>query len=99
MKIRESSESKTFNSTPYYFRVSLVVQIVKNLPAMWEAWVRFLGWEDPLEKGQLTNSLFLPRGFHGQRSLVGYSQWAHKESDVTEQLTLCAYYCTLKNNN
>ena len=28
-----------------------VVQIVKNLPAMQESWVRFLGWEDPLEKG------------------------------------------------
>ena len=26
-------------------------QLVKNLPAMLETWVRFLGWEDPLEKG------------------------------------------------
>ena len=30
---------------------SLVAQIVKNLPAMWEAWVRSLSWEDTLEKG------------------------------------------------
>ena len=30
--------------------------MVKNLPAMWEAWVRFLGWEDPLEKGMATHS-------------------------------------------
>ena len=29
-------------------------QLVKNLPAMWEAWVRSLGWEDPLEKGKAT---------------------------------------------
>ena len=29
---------------------SLVAQLVKNLPAMWETWVRFLSWEDPLEK-------------------------------------------------
>ena len=29
----------------------LVAQLVKNLPAMWETWVRSLGWEDPLEKG------------------------------------------------
>jgi len=29
---------------------SLVAQRVKCLPAMWENWVRFLGWEDPLEK-------------------------------------------------
>jgi len=30
---------------------SLVAQTVKNLPAVWETWVRFLGWEDPPEKG------------------------------------------------
>ena len=30
---------------------SLVAQTVKNLPAMWETWVRSLGREDPLEKG------------------------------------------------
>jgi len=27
-----------------------VVQLVKNLPAMWKTWVQSLGWEDPLEK-------------------------------------------------
>ena len=31
-----------------YSWASLVAQLVKNLPAMWETWVRFLGWEDPL---------------------------------------------------
>ena len=31
-------------------RASLVAQMVKNLPAMRETWVRVLGWEDPLEK-------------------------------------------------
>ena len=35
---------------------SLVVQMVKNLPATLETWVRSLGWEDPLEKGRATNS-------------------------------------------
>ena len=37
-------------------RVSLVAQIVKNLPAMQETWVRSLGWEDPLEKEMTTHS-------------------------------------------
>ena len=37
----------------------LVAQLVKNLPAMWETWVRSLGWEDPLEKGMATHSSFL----------------------------------------
>ena len=35
-----------------YSWFSLVAQLVKNLPAMWETWVRSLGWEDPLEKGK-----------------------------------------------
>ena len=33
------------------------------------------------------NPVFLPRKFHGQRSLAGYSQWGYKESDMTEQLS------------
>ena len=35
---------------------SLVAQLVKNLPAVLETWVRPLGWEDPLEKGKATHS-------------------------------------------
>ena len=31
---------------------SLAAQLVKDLPAIWETWVRLLGWEDPLEKGK-----------------------------------------------
>ena len=38
---------------------SLVAQMVKNLPAMWETWVRSLGWEDPLEEGMATYSSIL----------------------------------------
>ena len=37
----------------------LVAQLVKNLPAMRETWVRSLGWEDPLEKGTATHSSIL----------------------------------------
>ena len=39
-----------------YSWASLVAQLVKNPPAMWETWVRSLGWEDPLEKGKATHS-------------------------------------------
>ena len=35
----------------YYVRASLIAQLVKNPPAVQETLVRFLGWEDPLEKG------------------------------------------------
>ena len=42
-----------------YSWASLVAQLVKNLPAMWETWVQSLGWEDPLEKGKATCSSIL----------------------------------------
>ena len=38
---------------------SLVAQLVKNLPAVWETWIRSLGWEDPLEKGKAPHSSLL----------------------------------------
>ena len=38
----------------------LVAQLVKNLPAMQETWVRSLGWEDHLEKGKVTHSNIWP---------------------------------------
>ena len=69
-------------------RASLVAWTVKNPPAMWETWVRSLGWEDspggghgnPLQYSCLENP-------HGQRCLAAYSPWGHKESDTTEQLS------------
>ena len=56
--------------------------MVKNT----ETWV----WspKDPLEKGMQPTPVLLPGEFHGQRSLVRYSPWGHKESDTTEILTL-----------
>ena len=42
-----------------YCTASLIAQLVKNLPAMQETPVRFLGWEDPLEKGQAAHSSVL----------------------------------------
>ena len=38
---------------------SLIAQLVKNPPAIQETLVRFLGWEDPLEKGKVTHSRIL----------------------------------------
>ena len=57
---------------------SLVAQIVKNLPVMWETQVLSLSRENPLEKGMETHYSNLVREFHGQRSLVGYSPWGCK---------------------
>ena len=47
-------------------RASLIAHLVKNLPAMQETLVRFLGWKDPLEKGKAVHSsIFLPREYIG----------------------------------
>ena len=66
--------------------------MVKNLPAMWETWVQFLGQEDPLEKDMAPTPVFLPGEFHGQRSQVDYSPWGHKESEMTERLHFTYIY-------
>ena len=42
-----------------YTWISLVAQLVKNLPAMWETQIQSLGWEDPLAKGKTTHSSIL----------------------------------------
>ena len=65
-----------------------MAQWVKRLPTMQETWVRSLGQEDPLEKELAPHSSTLAEKSHGQRSLVGYSPWGCKESDMTERLTL-----------
>ena len=57
---------------------SLVAKMVKNLPATQKTWVQSLGQEDALEKWQST-PVFLPRQFHGQRSLQGYNPWGCRE--------------------
>ena len=64
--------------------VSLVAQLVKSPPAMWETQVQSLGWEDPLEKEMTTHW-----------SLAGYSPCGHKESDMTEWLSLHTKIVTL----
>ena len=57
--------------------------MVKNVPVMQETQVPSPGQEYPLEKGMATHGL--PGESHGQRSLVAYSPWGHKESDTTEE--------------
>ena len=66
-----------------YICVSLVVQMVKNPPAMRESWVQSLDQEDPLEESLATHSSIL-----SWRFLAGCSLWGLKESDMTEQLSM-----------
>ena len=72
----------------------LVAQLVKNLPAVQETLIRFLGWEDNLEEGMATHSSILawripwteePGGL--QLHVGDQTTWGFKESDMTEQLS------------
>ena len=73
---------------------------VKNLPAMQDTcrrhgidpWVRKIPWS---RKWQPT-PVFLLGKPHGQRSLAGYSPQGHKESDMTEQLSMNGHMPTIK---
>ena len=65
-----------------------MAQRVKNLQAMQETWVQYLGQEDTLEKGMATNASVLAWRIPWTESLVGYSPWCHKVSVMTEPLTL-----------
>ena len=65
-------------------RTSQVALVGENPPASAGAQVASLGLEAPPEEGMATTPAFLPRKFHGQRSLVGHSPEGHTESDTTE---------------
>ena len=81
-RIWQPEEKEIFLVTEWKL-ASLVVQTVKNLSAMWETWFWSLGWEDSPGGGH-GNQLRYPclENPDRQRSLVGYSPWGHKESDM-----------------
>ena len=70
-----------------YYWASMVAQLVKNLPAMWEIWVQSLGWADHLKKGKTIHSSILA----WRIPWTIYSPWGHKEPDRTERLSLSLF--------
>ena len=62
-------------------------QLVKNLPAVQETWVRSLGWEDSLEKEKAAQSSILA----WRIPWTLYSPWGGKKSDMTECLSLSLF--------
>ena len=62
---------------------SLVLQVdslPSEPPCRFDPWIRKIPWR----KAWQSTPIFLPEESHGQRSLVGYSPWGHKELDTTE---------------
>jgi len=72
-----------------YLWASLVAQLVKNPPAMWETWVWSLGWEDPLEKGMAIPLVFWP-------GIPWTSPWGCKELETTERLSLFLFILSVQ---
>ena len=70
--------------------------MVKNLPAMQETgfdpWMGKIPWRREWER----TPVFLPREFHGQRSLESYSPWGRKRLDMTEQLNTFVFHFHIK---
>ena len=71
----------------FHQEASLVAQMVKNLPAMWETWVQSLGWEDPLEEGMATHSSILAWRIPMVRGAWWATVHGVTESDTTERLS------------
>ena len=69
-------------------RVFLVVQMVKNLPAMQGTQVQSWDWEYPWRREWLPSPVFLPGKIHGQSSLASYGPLGHQQWDMTEWITL-----------
>ena len=74
--------------------------MMKNLPAVQETQLQSLDQEDPLEKGMATHSNILVWRIPWTEEPGGlFSSWGHKQSDMTERLTLSLftiyYYCIL----
>ena len=65
------------------FRASLIAQLVKTLPAVQNTLVRFLGWEDPLEKEMATHSSNLAWRIPGTEEPGGLQSMGLQESDTT----------------
>ena len=47
-----------------------MTQMIKNLPAMREIWIRSLGWDDPLEEGMAVHSSIFAWRIHMDRGAV-----------------------------
>ena len=60
-------------------------------------WVQYWVGKIPYKRAWQSTPVFLPREFHGQRSLTGYNSWGCEESAMTEQLTLSLFFlCSRK---
>ena len=79
----------------------MIKNMLVNAGDIRDPWVDPWVGKIPWRRNWQPTPMFLAGEFHEQRSLAGYSPWGHKESDMTEQLTLTCTIdiCHLKRGN
>ena len=85
-RLKQLNSSNSLYASTFENRTSQVAQWLRTCllnRCEFDHWIGKIPWS---RKWQPT-PVFLPGKFHGQRSLVGYSPWGHKELDTTEQLS------------
>ena len=87
-----------FHTRSLYFQCLLqgLTQMVKNLPEMRETWVRFLGWEDPLEKGKATHSSILAWRIPWR---ILYFPWGRKKFPMASSSGLISFLEQLRDQS
>ena len=75
--------------------VSLIAHLIKNLPAMQETWVRFLGWEDPLEKEMAIHFSILAWKIPWTEEPGGLQPMRSQESDLATKPPPKIIYCMI----
>ena len=83
MKSHRKYTQPRFGAEYHVKEASLLAQLVKNLPTMQETWVRFLGWEDPLEKEMATHSNILAWRIPWTVACQALLSMESQESDTT----------------
>ena len=83
LQLPSSSFYLIFKNYFWTFLASLVAQLIKILPAMWETWVWSMGWEDPLKKGK-----GYPLQHSGLENSMDCIVYRVPESNTTERLSL-----------
>ena len=73
-----------FQGLPWWLRASLVAQTIKNQPECKRFGLDPLVGKIPWRRKWQLPPVFLPGKLHGQKTLVGYSPWGHKESDTND---------------
>ena len=83
------ASGRLLNTSDFLLNFHIFIPFTEEKDRVWlpESWPS-LDQEDPWRRERQPTPVFLPGEVHGQRSLVDYSPWGRKESDITERIAL-----------